>query len=240
MSEGIRVSACMACYNGEKYIREQILSVLSELGVNDELVISDDHSTDSTLSIITAIDDSRIHLVENRLRKGVNGNFENAMIYARGQYIFLVDQDDIWLEGKLEACLEGLKESVCVVHDAYITDGFLEIKSESFFKDFNCRRGFMHNWLRNGYLGCAMAFRKEILEYVLPIPEKLSVWHDIWIGSIAELKGGVSFITFKGIKFRRHNFTTSITSKHGLPLIKKISYRLQLLWYLFMRLKFRK
>lgn len=98
----------------------------------------------------------------------------------------------------------------------------------------------MHNWLRNGYLGCAMAFRKELLEYVLPIPEKLSVWHDIWIGSIAELKGGVNFIPLKGIKFRRHNFTTSITSKHGLPLIKKISYRLQLLWYLFMRLKFRK
>lgn len=234
------VSVCLACYNGEHYIGEQISSILRELRDSDELVISDDGSTDRTLNIIAAFNDPRIKLHANEGRHGVNGNFENALRHSKGDYIFLSDQDDIWLEGKVEACVEALQSHLCVVHDAYITDENLDVANESFFKAFNCKSGFIHNWIRNGYLGCAMAFRREILETALPIPRKLPVWQDIWIGSLAALKGDVEFIPLKGIKFRRHSSTTSITSKSSFPLLKKISYRMQLLWYLFKRLKLRK
>lgn len=230
------ISVCLATYNGETYIREQVSSILEELTPGDELVISDDASSDRTLEIIRSFSDPRIKLTSNKLTKGVNGNFENAMRHAKGDYIFFADQDDVWLPGKVKHCLEALKDHYCVVHDAYITDSDLNVIHDSFFKEFRCRRGFIHNWVKNGYLGCAMAFRREIMDIALPIPEKLPVWHDIWFGSIAQLKYDVVFIPFKGIKFRRHSGNTSTTSKSSFPLSKKISYRMGLLRHLFCRL----
>jgi glycosyltransferase, family 2 len=232
-------SICLACYNGEKYIEAQIASILSEMHNDDELIISDDGSSDSTCSIIESFHDSRITLLHNNGRHGVNGNFENALQHANGEFIFLSDQDDVWLPGKMEVCKEALKKYFCVVHDAYITDGELNVTQNSFFKSFNCKAGFIHNWIRNGYLGCAMAFHREILSTALPIPENLPVWHDIWIGSLCQIKHEVAFIPFKGIKFRRHSSTHSITSKSKFSLRKKISYRLSVLWYLFLRLNLR-
>lgn len=231
----IRISVCLACYNGERYISEQVSSILSQLGPQDELIISDDGSTDNTLSEVESIADSRIRIYENTGTHGVNGNFENALRHAEGEYIFLSDQDDVWLDGKVDGCLEALSRSCCVVHDAYITDGNLRTEC-TFFQTFNCHAGFVHNWIRNGYLGCAMAFRKDVLKEVLPIPRDLPVWHDIWIGSICALKYNVEFIPIKGILFRRHSDTTSITSKSSFTLTKKISYRIGVLWHLFKRI----
>lgn len=234
------ISVCMATYNGAKYLRPQVSSILSQLGETDELIVSDDGSSDGTLEILENYNDPRIKIISNELTKGVNGNFENAMRHAKGDYIFFADQDDVWLPGKVEHCVEALKKQACVVHDAYITDGDLNVIHDSFFKEFHCKRGFIHNWVKNGYLGCAMAFRREIMETALPIPEKLPVWHDIWVGSIAQLKYDVAFIPFKGIKFRRHTSTTSTTSQSSFPLSKKVSYRMELLWYLTRRLKLNK
>ncbi len=231
------ISVCMACYNGEKYIGEQLRSILEQLGDHDEVIISDDGSSDSTIEIIRSFRDPRIRILSNPgPDHGVNANFNNALSNARGDIIFLSDQDDVWLPGKVKACMEALQRSGCVVHDAFITYGNLNITSDSFFKDFNCRSGFIHNWIRNGYLGCAMAFRRDILDIALPIPEHLPVFQDIWIGSLCAVKSNVEFIPFKGIKFRRHSSTSSITSKHSFPLSKKISYRLSLLGYLFKRI----
>lgn len=230
------ISVCMTTYNGESYLKEQISSILSEIHPNDELIISDDGSTDNTCSIIESFKDSRIILLHNKGEHGVNKNFENSLRHAKGDLIFLSDQDDVWIPGKVKACKEALMNHMCVVHDAYITNENLDIIENSFFNSFNCKTGFIHNLIKNGYLGCAMAFHKDILNIVLPIPTKLPVWHDIWIGSLSQLKHEVVFIPFKGIKFRRHNATTSITTKGCYSLSKKISYRMSLLWHLYKRL----
>lgn len=87
----------MATYNGGQYLKAQIDSILNQLSVNDELVISDDHSTDNTCAIIKQYNDSRVKLVLNELTKGVTHNFENALLHSNGDIIFLADQDDIWL-----------------------------------------------------------------------------------------------------------------------------------------------
>ncbi len=229
------ISVCMATYNGEKYIKDQISSILSEISDEDELIISDDGSIDRTCEIIESFQDKRIKLFHNSSNHGVNGNFENALRHSNGDYIFLSDQDDVWISGKVEVCMKALKNNCCVVHDAIITDSNLR-PEYSFFKSRKCKSGFFHNWLRNGYLGCTMAFHREILNFALPIPPNLPVWHDIWIGSICEIKHNVKFVPFKGIKFRRHNSTTSITFKGSFTLHKKISYRMILLWHLFKRL----
>ena len=116
------ISVCMATYNGERYLREQVDSILRELGEGDELVISDDGSTDSTLDIIKSFGDVRIKIFHNEGHHGVNGNFENAISKSTGDYIFLSDQDDVWIEGKVKECLEALGDSDLVLHDAMIVE----------------------------------------------------------------------------------------------------------------------
>ncbi len=234
------VSVCLASYNGEKYIGDQVRSILSEIGDDDELIVSDDGSQDNTCIIVESFGDTRVKLLHNIRRHGINSNFENALRHAKGEIIFLSDQDDIWLPGKKDACIEALKDSFCVVHDAYITDADLNVLEDSFFRSFRCKTGFVHNWIKNGYLGCAMAFHREILDIALPIPESLPVWQDIWIGSLCQIKHEVTFIPYKGIKFRRHLETSSTTYKSSFTLGKKISYRMSLLWHLFERLNHHK
>ena len=102
------ISVCMATYNGEKYIRQQICSIISQIGEGDEVIISDDGSTDSTLDTIRSMADSRIRIVKGPCRRSPTLNFENALSHAQGDYIFLADQDDVWLPGKVSACVQWL------------------------------------------------------------------------------------------------------------------------------------
>lgn len=207
------VSVCIATYNGEKYLREQIDSILNQLHDDDEIIVSDDGSTDSTIQILESYQDDRIRIFVNTGIHGVNANFENALANATGEYIFLSDQDDVWLPGKVEACIEALKDADCVVHDCFVTDQNLQVTGDSFFKERNSGKGFWKNIYKNTYLGCCMAFKKDIIADVLPIPKTTAFFHDNWIGCMADLKYRLVFIPFKGILFRRHGNNTSSTSK---------------------------
>ena len=101
-----RISVCMACYNGEKYIEEQILSILPQLNESDELIIIDDHSSDNTGKIVQELKDNRIKYVFNEKNLGVNRSFEKAIKKAKNDYIFMADQDDLWTEGRVERMLK--------------------------------------------------------------------------------------------------------------------------------------
>lgn len=100
------VSVCLATYNGEKYIRQQIESILPQLSAADEIVVSDDESTDQTVPILESFNDSRIHIYIHKRRNEkvvwdyATHNFENALSHAKGDYIFLSDQDDVFLPEK--------------------------------------------------------------------------------------------------------------------------------------------
>lgn len=224
------ISVCMATYNGEKYVREQTDSILAQLGADDELIVSDDGSADATLAIVRSFNDPRIKIFQNPGCHGPNGNFENALNHAQGDYIFLADQDDIWLPGKVDTCIEALRSADCIVHDCIVTDSNLNPKYESFFAAHGSRPGFWKNWLRNSYVGCCMAFRKKVLGYALPFPAGLPVFHDGWIASLADIKGTLRFIPFKGICFRRHEANASTTAgKSKFSRIHQCSYRIKLL-----------
>ncbi|WP_288864733.1 glycosyltransferase family 2 protein [uncultured Alistipes sp.] len=231
------ISVCMATYNGEKYIREQIDSILAQLGDKDELIVSDDGSADATLSIVRSFSDPRIKIISNTGKHGTNGNFENALKHAQGDYIFLSDQDDVWLPGKVNICLQALQTAHLVVHDCYVTDGNLHILHPSFFEMRGSASGFWKNLLRNSYVGACEAFRRSILEYALPLPDKLPVYHDGWLGSLADIKGKVEFIRTPLIYFRRHDSNTSQSARRStFPLSKQISYRIKLLLLVIQRL----
>ena len=207
------ISVCVATYNGERFIREQIDSILRQLSSDDEIIVSDDGSTDDTISIINSIDDKRIRIIEGPRKHSPTLNFECAMKEAKGDYIFLADQDDVWKPNKVEVCIEWLQEYDCVVSDATVTDKGLNTLYPSLYAIMQVRQGRIYNTVwKNGYTGCCMAFRRNILEASLPFPKNIPM-HDIWIGNVAAYKYNVKFISDKLVLFRRHEDTISCNGK---------------------------
>ena len=207
------ISVCVATYNGEKFIREQIDSILCQLSSDDEIIVSDDGSTDGTIVIINCIGDKRIRIIEGPRKHSPTFNFENALKEAKGDYIFLADQDDVWKTNKVEVCMKWLQKYDCVVSDAQVTDSNLNPLYPSLYAIMQVRQGHIYNTVwKNGYTGCCMAFRRNILEASLPFPKDIPM-HDIWIGNVAAYKYNVKFIQDKLILFRRHKESISCNGK---------------------------
>lgn len=220
------ISVCIATYNGAKYIAEQLASILKQLSAEDEVVVSDDGSTDGTIDIVRSLNDRRIRIVDGPRRHSPTLNFEWALRNAKGEYIFLADQDDVWLEGKVTRCVEELQMCDCVVSDARVTDSLLNTTSESLFQLMHVRRGRLSNLLwRNGYTGCCMAFKREVLSKALPFPTDIPM-HDIWIGNVAAFCGSLHFINDRLLLFRRHDAAASCNGKRSTySLWQKLSFR---------------
>jgi glycosyltransferase involved in cell wall biosynthesis len=102
-------SVCLASYNGEKYIKNQLLSILQQLGENDEIVIVDDKSNDLTIDVIKGLKDNRIKLFINKKNKGPSAAYERAIYLSKGDIIFLSDQDDIWINGRIKMMMNVLE-----------------------------------------------------------------------------------------------------------------------------------
>lgn len=224
------ISVCIPTYNGEKFIQIQLESILSQLGNDDEVVISDDSSADKTVEIIKSFNDSRIHLLENNSFHSPIYNLENALKNAKGDFIFLSDQDDEWTVDKVSVCMEKLKDCDLLIHDADIVDGNGNQTAESFFKLNHTKSGKFYNLLKNGYLGCCICFSKKLLNSFLPFPKKLPM-HDIYIGNFAAFNGyRIKFIEDKLIHYRRHGNNASITGEHShRKLLSRISDRIIIL-----------
>lgn len=209
-----KVSVAMATYNGEKYIEEQIKTILVNLEEDDEIIISDDGSKDNTLNIIASFKDSRIVVVQGP-KAGVKKNFENAIRHCSGKYIFLCDQDDIWMDKKVETVLEQFEsEQVSVVvHNCTLINDNGGKLLDSYFEYRKSGPGRFKNYMKNSYMGCCMAFRASLKEKILPIPNDIEM-HDQWIGIIAEKYGKSVFIDDKLIHYRRHEDNESDCFNH--------------------------
>ncbi|MBQ3132735.1 MAG: glycosyltransferase [Clostridia bacterium] len=235
---GERVSVAMASYNGARYIEEQLLSITAQLAAEDEVIVSDDGSTDGTIEIIDrlAATDPRIRRIDGP-RAGIVANFENAMKACTGDIVFLADQDDVWHADKREAVLDKFRQTgaTLVLHDARVTDGALTETAPSYFAFHGTRAGYWQNLWRNGYVGCCMAFRRELLEIALPMPTNLPM-HDQWLGMLAEKRGGVALLNKPLIDYRRHESNATTLEQHG-PLPEMLKNRWIMLRALTARLK---
>lgn len=210
MGREYKISVALAAYKGEDFIGEQLDSILSQLAPSDEVVVSDDFPQGKTREIVAALaeNDSRIRYVEGPA-KGLIVNFENAINNCTGDYIFLADQDDVWLPDKVEKVTEKLEAGAdLVLHNAMVTDGKLKIQDTSFFKSHGTKTGYLNNLVKNSYMGCCMAFRKSLCKKIMPFPQNLPM-HDQWIGLIAEKTGKVCLVEKPLILYRRHGNNVS-------------------------------
>jgi glycosyltransferase involved in cell wall biosynthesis len=240
------ISVCIATYNGEKYIKEQLSSILCQLGKDDEVIISDDGSSDHTLSIVNSFNDVRIRILHHQ-KKSVNhrsashiyasANFEHAISHAQGDYIFLADQDDIWIENRVEKMMQKLQENLLVICNFAVIDENNHILISKGYHSNPISNFFLKNIVQPRVKGCCIAFKKEMLNWIMPFPEKL-ILHDEWIGIIAQKKGRTFYIDDILLLYRRHNNNVSPSRKKNKnSLCYKFQYRLALLMQVRKRLK---
>lgn len=217
------ISVVLAAYKGEKYIAAQVESILLELGKDDELIISDDLPSGKTKAAVADFieNDNRVVYLEGP-GEGVIRNFEYAISKARGNYIFLSDQDDVWLENKVRVVMSEFEKGVdLVLHNAKITDGELHETGEYAFEINKTATGFFRNIIKNSYQGCCMAFRSEMREFILPFPGKIPM-HDQWIGLMAEKHGKIGLVEEPLILYRRHG--GNVTG-NGSDFFTKLKWR---------------
>lgn len=221
----------MATRNGANFLHDQVSSILGQLSQDDELVVSDDHSTDATRAILVSFGDPRIKIVESKV-EGATLNFENALHAAKGDYLFLADQDDVWNSDKIAKMRSLLRDHDLVVCDCSVTEPNLEIAIPSFFLWNNSRKGLLRNLVRNSYMGCCMAFHRRLLDRALPFPKNL-IAHDVWLGLIGEVFFDTHFHAEPLVLHRRHGQNASTTAGHSsLTIRQKLSYRIHLIQHL--------
>ena len=225
-------SVCMATYNGGKFICAQLESILQQLGQDDEVIIVDDSSGDNTQDKIASLKDKRIKLMVHKNNLGVIRSFQEALLAARGDYIFLSDQDDIWLDNKVSFVLDYFNRNPAIdmiCHDAIVVDANLEVMAPSLFGLYGTPGpGLIRNFMRSRYRGCCMAFRRRVLDKCLPLNESFPPYHDAWIGFICNYHGYKNkFIAKPLIKLRRHGDNASYFTRR--PLTQVLSDRWRVL-----------
>ncbi|WP_163323677.1 glycosyltransferase family 2 protein [Draconibacterium mangrovi] len=235
------ISVCIPTYNGGRYIKQQLDSILNQSRAIDEIIISDDSSTDQTVEIIRSYNNPKIRLFEKQRFANPIFNLEFALKQAKGDYIFLADQDDIWMPDKVEILVNELAKSKLVISDGVIINREGKGIASSIFEIYNSRKGFLKNLTKNSYMGCCLAFHKDLLPIVLPFPKKIAM-HDLWIGLNAELYTNPIFCPAKLVKYRRHDKNKTPLDAHTNTnsLFYKIAFRLTILLLLVARFVRRK
>jgi glycosyltransferase involved in cell wall biosynthesis len=226
-----RVSVCVATYNGAAYLCEQLDSILIQLRSEDELIISDDHSTDETQAILGRYHDARIKIFANPGKRGHVQNFAYAMAQATGEFIALSDQDDIWVENRLERMLEQLRRMprcFLVVGD-FIEFGRGQERSTLGRLGPSPRSGFVQLCRlfvgHARYFGSAFMFRRDLVRFVLPIPEFIEA-HDIWIAMNACVRGRIAHLEETTLMRRVHGKNLTPLQRRGLLKVvrSRLSY----------------
>jgi glycosyltransferase involved in cell wall biosynthesis len=217
----MNLSIALATYNGAVYLKEQLESIAAQTRTPDELVISDDQSTDDTLKLIVefaATAGFPVRLSVNESNLGTAKNFEKAISLCRGDVIMLSDQDDVWHRDKLESVeriFEAKPQLSLVFSNAELVDETLRLYDETLFDlvQFNEQkqrlvksgRALDVQLRENLVLGCTVAFRANLKELILPISGDGPLVHDGWIMLLVSAVGEIDFINRPLLKYRQHS-----------------------------------
>lgn len=231
-----KIDILLATYNGEKYLKEQINSILNQTYKNINIIISDDCSKDTTKEILEDYkqQDDRIKLYFQKNNLGVVKNIEFLLKKVEAPYYMLADQDDYWMPEKAEKSLEKLKQENAdlVFGDLEVVDEKLNMMYTSFNDYMLLTRkiekyidNYKVNYLYNCVTGCTILARKETIKKILPLPTTSKrVIHDHWIGLMVSLNGKLAYIPEKYIKYRQHGNNQVGTEKisHGFKKLEQV------------------
>lgn len=214
----------MAAFNGEKYLAEQLNSILSQTLKPDEIIVCDDCSTDGTAGILERYahnDQVKFFVNDNRL--GLINNFKNAVSKARaGNYIALSDQDDVWLPEKLQKCADALvkieqKDQPCMVHsDLWYVDAVGETISTSFravLGQHKYEQNLQTLLYGNFVNGCTTLFNPFSRKGFLAMPDKINLNHDGWMALWVFTFGQAAYIDEPLVRYRKHGGNASIANE---------------------------
>lgn len=211
---------------------QQLDSIVEQLGPADEVIVSDDASTDATLEIVRRKLDSRVRVLANSTRVGYIQNFGRAVAEARGTHIFFSDQDDVWLPEKVQTLLAALERCACVASDAVVVDEKLQVLNPSFFSMRRARSfSALAILLKPRIVGATMACQASYLRALLPFPA--GVPHDFWISFNAAVDGRLETVRRPLILYRRHGSVASLSAtarKRGMAKIVLERIRLLRAW----------
>ena len=225
-----RISVAMAACNGERYLPEQLDSILKQLLPEDEIVVSCDPSTDGTMQVLEEYcrRDSRVRVVPGP-GKGIAGNFNNAIAHCTGNYIFISDQDDRWADNKRQRVVQAFGETGAdmVIHNGVHTDEAMEPVSQPFFQMYRIGDGKLRNLLKPRYSGCCMAFTRELAKTILPIPENMDAY-DHWLGTVGEWAGKITYVEDVLLYHRLHGENVTPKRSRSLGTILKARGKLLL------------
>jgi glycosyltransferase involved in cell wall biosynthesis len=223
------ISIVMATYNGANYIEEQLNSIAAQTYQNFELIIQDDNSSDNTVEIIKKFSNKlSIKLAINHENLGYIKNFETTLKKAKGDFVALCDQDDIWVENKLEKLLENIGDNSLIYANSMLVDSEGKSLNKSLSDKLNNNFIHSHSPLNFLYDNCvsahAVLFKSELLSTLFPFPKNL--YFDAWIAANAAAQGGVRYLPENLVLYRQHaNNTLSKNEKKQPSLIKKVSIK---------------
>lgn len=230
-----KVDILLATYNGEKYLSQQLDSLLAQTYTNFRLIISDDMSTDSTTEILKEYvqKDKRIIVYTHDKNLGVVSNFEFLLTKVESKYYMFCDQDDIWNEDKIDKTMKKLQESNAdlVFTDLEVVDDELKTIHNSYWELKGLKEkiekynSFNALYLNNYVTGCTMLAKSETIKQVIPLPKNSKyVLHDYWLALMVSQNGKIEFLNEPTIKYRQHtnNKVGSKTKSESLSGVKEI------------------
>ncbi len=204
------VSIAMATYNGEKFILDQINSILNQSYKNIEIIITDDCSTDNTQLILKELQskNKQISLFINHANRGVNETFQHSFENCIGQFIAIADQDDIWEENKIELLLKNIENEDAIYSDSELVNerGVSLNKKMSMFMNMDTYHTGIPFLMGNCVPGHSIMLRNDFIKNILPIPNE--IMFDRWISFCAAAGNGIKFINIPLVKYRQHQNNT--------------------------------
>ncbi|HEY2726713.1 MAG TPA: glycosyltransferase family 2 protein [Parafilimonas sp.] len=224
------VSIIMATYNGEKFLHEQLISVVQQTYPYLEIIIVDDNSTDNTPNILRAFarQHSNIHLYFNEHNLGYIKTFEKGCTLASGNYISFCDQDDVWALNKIELQMQTLRDDAMVYCNDEMVDTNLNSLSKQYsdFKQLSSFDNCLHFATDNCVAGHSMIMKKELFNFAYPFPKEIP--HDHWCAFCATFFGGVKYLNKPLVKWRMHENNVTHSEVNKKETIRAMRKRLDI------------